>query len=289
MKYLVSLFIISLIAISCQKKPLTLEGYEGSYLAESNAESEMMSDVETSQNTPSPSGSEPNNNPATDKKKIIRDGHLSMKVKDLNQAKNKVDSLINKFGAYYASETLNNTEWESVFNLTIRIPASNFEPFITGVEKGEGEIQNKNIFARDVTEEFLDLETRLGNKRNYLLRYKELVKQAKTIKEILDIEERIRNLEEELESTEGRLKFLSDKVSYSTLNLTLTKPKDYKFTPAKRDKFLERFRQAFSKGWFGFVDFFLVLVNLWPFFIIALAGIFVWKKLKNKKTRKKDK
>ena len=136
-----------------------------------------------------------------------------------------------------------------------------------------------------MTDQFIDLETRLETKRNYLIRYKDLLKKAGNVKEILEIEERIRVLAEEIESTTGRLKYLNDLVDYSTLDLQIFKPKDFKYTPGMRDKFTERLKQSLSKGWFGFVDFLLFFIRVWPVWLIITLILFTWKKL-NKRNKK---
>jgi hypothetical protein len=120
-----------------------------------------------------------------------------------------------------------------------------------------------------------------------LARYRELLKQAKSVKEILEIEEKIRGLEEEIESTTGRLKYLGDLVDYSSLDLMISKRKDFKYTPGERDKFTERLKQSLSKGWIGFVDFLLFLIRIWPFWIIAAGLFYFWKRFKNRKNIKK--
>jgi len=219
------------------------------------------------------------------KKKIIKDGRMGLKVTDLEKTKTRIDTLVRSFGGYYANENFSNTDWESSYNLKIRLPFSNFEKFIAVIESGIGEIQYKGIDARDVTDQFIDLETRLENKRNYLARYNDLLKQAKSVKEILEIEEKIRVLEEEIDSVTGRLKYLNDLVDYSTLDLTITKRKEFKYNPADRDRFTERLKQSLSKGWFGFVDFALFLIRIWPVWIIVVLLIFSWRRYK--KTRLK--
>ena len=220
------------------------------------------------------------------KKKIIKDGRLGLRVSELEKTKLRIDTLIKNHGGYYANESFNNTEWESSFNLKIRIPSANFEKLISEIETGDGEILYKEIDARDVTDQFIDLETRLENKRNYLIRYNDLLKKANSVKEILDIEEKIRGLKEEIESTTGRLKYLSDLVDYSTLDLTISKQKDFKYNPAKRNKFSESFKQSLSKGWFGFVDFLLIIIKIWPFWIIVTFILYFWKKYKMTKNKK---
>jgi nitrate reductase NapE component len=221
------------------------------------------------------------------KKKIIKDGRMGLRVKNLENSKQKIDALIKKYNGYVANENFNNTDYESSFNLKIRIPSLVFDGFIDEIEKGNEEVTFKSIDARDVTEQFIDLETRLKNKKNYLVRYGELLKQAKSVEEILQIEEKIRGLEEEIESTEGKLKYLSDQVSFSTLDLTISKEKDFQFNPGKRLNFFERLKQSLSKGWYGFVSFILFIFRLWPFLILAVVGFFTYRKYKNSKLNRK--
>jgi len=208
-----------------------------------------------------------------DKKKIIKDGTLSIKVDDLEKAKSRSDSLVAFFNGYYGSENIWNDDNATTYSLTVRIPAVSFEKFIAAMESGGGQITNKAINTRDVTTEFIDLESRLENKREYLARYRELLKQAKTVKDIIEIEQQIRVIVEEIESSEGQLKYLSDQVSYSTLNLTLTKEKGYTFHPAVKGSFAERLKRALSGGWNGLVSFALFLVRMWPAWIILAAAV----------------
>jgi hypothetical protein len=218
---------------------------------------------------------------AKDKKKIIRDGHMTIRVKSAQAAKTRVDSLLIPFGAYYASENFNNNDREATFYLRLRIPAAAFDNFMACLEQGYGEILNKDIQARDVTDQFIDLETRLQNKRNYLGRYNSLLKEAKTVKDILQIQEEIRGLEEEIESTTGRLKYLSDQVDYSTLQLNLTEQKKFQFKPEERDRFGEKLKQALTKGWYGLVDIVIFLFKIWPLWLLlSVALIFLKRRSK---------
>lgn len=228
------------------------------------------------------------NNPVNGqiKKKIIKDGRMGFRVENLENAKKNIDNSIKKFDGYYSSEVFNNTDYESSYNLKIRVPADKFETMLAEIESGEVEITFKEIQANDVTTQFIDTETRLANKRSYLNRYNELLKQAKNVEEILSIEEKIRALQEETESAEGTLKFLNDQVAFSTLDLTLSKIKDFKFNPEKRIHFFEKLKQSLSGGWFGFVSFILLLIRVWPFWVIVAIILLIIRKYQNKKTDK---
>lgn len=206
-------------------------------------------------------------------KKIIKDGSMGIKVRDIKDGKTAVDALVAKYKAYYGNEAYNDYNRSVAFDLTIRIPSKDYENFIADIEAGDGEVVYKNIDARDVTEQFYDLETRLGNKRSYLARYKELLKRANTVKEILEIETYIRGLEEEIESAEGRLRLLSNQVDYSTLRLNISQDKELAAGPS--NSFWYRLKNALSTGWNGFVGFIVLLFYIWPLWVVlgAVAGI----------------
>jgi len=221
-------------------------------------------------------------------KKIIKDGKMSIATQELEKTKQKVDSLVKANGGYYADETFDNTETESIFTLNIRIPGDKFEEFIAQVESGEKEILNKSIQARDVTDQFIDLETRLANKKSYVIRYRDLLKQARSVKDILEIEEQVRALEEEIESTTGKLNYLSDQVNFSTLELSIVKEKEFKYIPSKRTGFWQELKQSLSKGWFGFVDFLIFLIKIWPLYIIVALAVYLWKKFRKRRKSKKS-
>ena len=223
------------------------------------------------------------------KKKIIKDGRLGMDVRNLSASKTNIDTIVRNLGGYYDNESLSNNDYATAYDLKIRIPSDKFEILIEKIESGEGEVSYKEIDARDVTEEFIDLETRLGNKQKYLTRYQELLRNAKNIKEILDIEEKIRVLEEEIESTTGRLKYLNDQVNYSSLELNISQKKAFKYTPPFRQNFFEKLKQSLSRGWYGFVDLFFFLLSNWAVLILLAVLIWLWIKYRKRRKSRKQK
>ena len=222
---------------------------------------------------------------ATFTRKIIKDGSMEIRVKKLEQGKMQIDSLVKRFQGYYAEETFNNQDYSHDFTLKIRIPSEKFELFIAQAESAIGELVFKSVTSRDVTEEFIDLETRLKNKKNYLNRYGELLKQAKSVKDILEIEERTRVIEEEIESTEGRLKYLNNQVDFSTLELRITRKNDYNFIPQNEGNFFDRLKFSLVKGWYGLVTFTLFIIRIWPFWIIVTVIYMLIRKILRRRKR----
>ena len=271
-----ALLTLALFIVSCAENGAT----DKSFQMATRAERAMA--VETTALSNVPPVTEKLATQPVDKKKIIRDGRLGLKVADLEKTKAGIDTLVTVFGGYYANESLDNSDYESSYQLKIRIPSVSLDQFILKIETGKGQITYKEVDARDVTAEFIDFETRLANKRSYLKRYNDLLKQATSVKDILEIEEKTRIIEEEIESSTGRLNYLSDLVAFSTLDLRITKVKEFRFTPGNSDKFTERLKQSLSNGWNVWINFLLLLVKLWPFWVMVGIFIPVWKRFKRR-------
>ncbi len=219
-------------------------------------------------------------------RKLIKNGSMTLVVDNLEQTRNDVVGLIEKHGGYVSNEQYSNWEHSSSYNLTVRIPCDKFDVFVAEVEAGKGKIESKSMYINDVTAEYIDLETRLNTKRSYLERYRQLLKSAKSVQEIVSIEDKIRSLEEEIDSTVGRLKYLTNQVEYSTLHLNI-RHDDTNFDPHHPDHgqgFWHRFSQSLSSGMRGLVDFAFFLVRIWPAWIaIFLIFWFIRKKKKEQK------
>lgn len=218
-------------------------------------------------------------NPLTKNKKIIKDGTISIKVKDVEAAKKRMDVIVNSHNGYYENESFDNNSQSLSYNLKVRVPSNQFESFLRASEKGDGEITNKNITARDVTEEYIDGETRLNSKRLFRNRYNQLLAKAAKIDDMLAIEENIRVLQEEIESEEGHLKFINDQVSYSTLEIYLYFEKEISIAPVKTETFFQRFKNSLAIGWTTIVNALLWSIAQWPWLIVIIVFTFILKVL----------
>jgi len=279
MNTIIKLIILLVILYSCQPQ----EKYEIALDSDIQAEVEIIPITRQESVSPTPPPLPPLSieKAVGNEKKIIKDGRLGFSVKNLEEAKSEIDTLVQRYGAYYENESYNNTRYRVLYELKVRIPSDNLEKFIYGIGNGGWDLLYKEITARDVTEEFYDLSTRLENKNTYLLKYKKLLNKAKSIKEILEIEEKIRLLVEEIESVQGRLDYMNDQVDFSTLHISLRTEKEYQ--PSKQDGFFERIKDSLEKGWLGIITFLLFFVKIWPIIILIPFGIYFIRKYKRKK------
>ncbi|WP_306621239.1 DUF4349 domain-containing protein [Chryseobacterium ginsenosidimutans] len=218
-------------------------------------------------------------------KKIIKNGDMRIQVGDIKKAQNQVNEIIKNNKAYIQKEEFQNTDTDENLNITIRVPHKNFDPLVNSFSNGIGSVLSKNISSSDVTEEYTDVSIKLANKKIYLEKYRDMLKSAATTKDILEIQENIRELEDEIDVSEGRLRFIDDRVNYSTLNLSLYKEKVRSLTTSNVG-FGSRFGDSLTEGWNSFVAFFLGVISLWPFFLLIPLIIFVWKKWRIRRRKK---
>ena len=218
-------------------------------------------------------------------KKIIKSGDMTIEVADIKTAQEKIQNFVKNNKAYIQNERFSNAETQTTLSMEIRIPNQNFDNLINSFSDEIGSISEKNIRVQDVTEEYTDVSIRLKNKLAYLEKYRDLLKRSASTKDLLEIQEKIRGLEEEIESSEGRLRYIDDQVNYSTLNLTLTKEKPRNIVTSKIG-FGSRLVDSIANGWNIFVNFLLEIVSLWPFLFIIPIIILFWKKWKKRKSKK---
>lgn len=214
--------------------------------------------------------------------KIIKDATLRFETNDIEKTKNNIIALTQTYKGYVQRDYTGKQYNAINQNIVVRIPSKNFNAFIAGVAKDVPFFDEKSITQQDVTAEFIDIEARLKTKKALEKRYLELLNKAKNISEILEIEKELAKIREEIEAKEGRLKYLSNRVSYSTVQIEF-----YKITAVKSasTSYWQKMKNSFKGGWNGVSVFFLGLLYLWPFFLLTIIIIFIIRRIfkKNKK------
>ena len=226
--------------------------------------------------------------PPKEDAKVIKTAGLRFETQDLDGTHKNVLSITKTLGGFVSTDNAGKNYSEHFRNITVRVPSENFQKFIDDISKGVNYFDRKDISRKDVSEEFVDLNARLKAKRELERRYLELLKQAKNVEEMLDIERELSKIREEIEAKEGRLNYLKDKVSLSTVSIQF-----YKYTNETRVtvSYGQKMKNAISGGWDGISIFFIGLLTLWPLFLILIIIILLlrrWMKRRKKRKAKKN-
>ncbi len=210
--------------------------------------------------------------------KIIKDGQVEIEVSEISSAKSTIDAIVKKNQAYYELDEFSANDYSSNYTLKVRIKAEHFDVLVNSIlNLGNGAtIKHKNINARDVTMEYIDTESRMKSAKAYVVRYKDLLSKARTIKDILELENIIQQKQAEIESHEGRLKYMTDQIAYSTLSLTLTQKHEY-FAAETKMQFGQKLVNSAKQGFDVVLSIILGIVTLWPF-VVIIGAIIVFRK-----------
>jgi Flp pilus assembly protein TadB len=175
--------------------------------------------------------------------------------------------------------------------MTIRIPADKFQESLAEIRKTVDRVVVETVSGQDVTEEFVDIEARLKTKKALEERFLEIMKQAKSVNDALNVERQLAEVRTEIERIEGRKRFLENQTSLSTITLELQTPAAIS---GSSSGFFYELREALSDGFSAALTFILVLVRIFialiPFLLLVVLPIFLllryfWRRSKKREKR----
>ncbi|QEE48809.1 DUF4349 domain-containing protein [Flavobacterium alkalisoli] len=214
--------------------------------------------------------------------KIIKTATLHFETQNLETTADKIKQAIGKFNGQVQSDEERNEYNTVTRSLIIRIPNESFDNFIDEISKGVSYFDRKEISSRDVTEEYIDNESRIKTKKALEERYLELLKKANKVSEMLEIEKELSVIREEIESKQGRLQYLDNQVSFSSVYLQF-----YKTVAEREDatvSYGSKIGNALKSGFNSLSSFFIGLIQIWPFILIfVIAFILIRRRFRRKK------
>jgi hypothetical protein len=159
---------------------------------------------------------------AATERMVIHTADIRMKVKNLSKTQQKIEEKVTKYGGYVVQSN-SNDEGEGALSgsLTVRIPEKRFQQFLHDAEESAAKVQERSIKGEDITEEYVDLQSRLKSKQAVETRLLEFMKNAAKTEDLLKISADLATVQEDMERIQGRMKFLDNQVSYSTVNISM--------------------------------------------------------------------
>lgn len=156
-------------------------------------------------------------------RQIIKNGSITIELESLDSAHKSVEKLIGDADGYVETSELSDYDTRRM-TMSLRVPESNFDSAMSALA-GLGEVVSQSVSTKDVTGETVDLAAKLKNQRALEARLNELLQQAQTVSEILEIERELARVRAEIDSLDGRAKALNSQVEMSTIHLVLMEEK----------------------------------------------------------------
>ena len=198
-------------------------------------------------------------------RKLVKRAELRLRVEDPEATEKPLTALMEKYGAWSASTGI----YDNSRSYSIRVPSSSYDSMLIELN-GLGKMLRRTENAEDVTLRYYDLESRLETRRELLKTYQGYLEKAKNIDEIMTVESRIADLQQEIDYTGTMFRNLANLVDYSTINLEISGP--LSATSYSEPSLGEKLNELFSS--FGDVAS-TVLVVLTGIIIYGIPGILI--------------
>lgn len=203
-------------------------------------------------------------------KKIVKTATLQAEVKDFSLYSQGLVQRVKALGGYISQEQQNQTDYRIENTVTIKVPVSQFDQAVATLLKDVQKVDTRQISSEDVTSAYIDSKSRLEAKKEVRLRYLELLKSARNMKDIIEVQKEINYIQEEIEMVTGRINYLGHASAMSTIHLTyyqvLNMTGGSKGTPG----FIEELKDSFANGWYWLGELFIGLVAIWPLVLLIV-------------------
>jgi hypothetical protein len=192
-----------------------------------------------------------------DQRSIIYTGSIRVRVGDVNREAARAVSIATAAGGFVGGDQRSSGEGQTQDQATLqlRIPADKFTAVVDQIG-GLGDEESREISTQDVTEEAVDLDARIATQRARVNSGRRLLAQAKTLADLVSLENEVAKREADLASLEAKKRRLDDLTALSTITVTFLGPDAAAAEP--RTGFLA----GLSAGWRSFVASFQVLLTV---------------------------
>lgn len=153
-------------------------------------------------------------------RKITHDLSLTLEVTTINDSVTQISKEVQQLGGYVVESQQNGSDSHSSAHLTLKIPADKLNGLRDSLATW-GKILDQHMLANDITNQYYDSQVRLKTLETEEKRYLEILNQAKTVEDVLKVENALGNIRQQIEQLKGQLKLWNNMVDYSTVNLQL--------------------------------------------------------------------
>ncbi|MFD4119625.1 DUF4349 domain-containing protein [Streptomyces niveus] len=209
---------------------------------------------------------------------VIRTATLSVEVKSVTKALAEARSVALDAGGVIEDETTERVDDSYITShVVLRVPEAEYDSVLTELA-GTGKLLSRTANAKDVTEQVVDVNSRIATQRASVNRVRKLMDQAQDITDVVALESQLNTRQAELESLLAKQASLADRTTMATVTLDLSeRAKEEKADEDDGPGFLD----ALGGGWDAFVSVLrwivVVLAAILPF-VVALAVLFVlWR------------
>ncbi|MFE2559282.1 DUF4349 domain-containing protein [Streptomyces sp. NPDC059352] len=213
---------------------------------------------------------------------VIRTASLTVEVGDVGKALATARRVTAGAGGRVETETTERVDDAYVTShIVLRVPQERYDAVLTELA-GTGKLLARKADAKDVTEQVVDVESRIATQRASVARVRALMQRAERLADVVTLEGELSRRQADLESLLAQQSSLKDQTSLATITLELTE-KEKPRPEQEEEEGRPGFGDALSGGWNALVGALawigIVLAALAPWLVVALIVFVLWHRL----------
>ncbi|MFE2628721.1 DUF4349 domain-containing protein [Streptomyces sp. NPDC059374] len=208
---------------------------------------------------------------------IIRTASLTVRVKDVPEALDEARTTVENAGGFVGDETTRRDgDGRERTRVVLRVPVEKYAEVLEDLE-GTGKLVERSAKAQDVTDQVVDVESRITSQRASVARIRELMDRATRLSDVVTLEGELSSRQADLEALLAQQASLKDRTSLATITLSLSETPVKKAAPEDDDP---GFLDALAGGWDAFVTMLrwlaVVFGAVLPFLAVAALLVLLW-------------
>ncbi|MFG2129845.1 DUF4349 domain-containing protein [Streptomyces sp. NPDC048751] len=211
--------------------------------------------------------------------RIIRTASLTVQVKDVPKALDRARTTTEDAGGYIGDETTTRDEEGAEHTrVVLRVPSEKYDEVLADLQ-GAGKLLDRTAKAQDVTDQVVDVESRITSQRASVARVRELMDRATRLSDVVELEGELSRRQSDLEALLAQQASLKDRTSMATITLSLSEKPVEKAAEDDDPGFVD----AVAGGWDAFLTMLswiaMTLGAVLPFAALAAMILVVWLRL----------
>jgi len=153
-------------------------------------------------------------------RKLVRNSSMELVTKDPADTAEKIRQVAERLGGFLLKSVTNGQDAQGAF-LAVCVPANRFEEARAEIRKLGVRVDSERVEAQDVTRRYVDLDARLRNLRGEEAQYLSIMKGAHTVKDALEVSEKLSNVRGQIEQQQAEFEALSKQVETVAISVSL--------------------------------------------------------------------
>jgi hypothetical protein len=135
---------------------------------------------------------------------VIQESNLSLLVKDVPDTRNKIVEYAKSNGGYMVMSSTTNPQDAPTGNITVRIPSDKLQESLNYFRSLSIKVVSENLLGTDVTDQYVDIDTRIERLERTMARLESILDQAVKIDDITNLTQQILYYQEQIDSYKGQ-------------------------------------------------------------------------------------